>query len=95
MRVMRGMHGNWMSWPNAKVEVVETSDRSVTARFSRPYASHFGDDGMLYDCSIKEFERVMELVQQEIADYLDLRHERHQDDDWITVTLTKKATDSE
>jgi hypothetical protein len=92
MRVLRGFAGNWMSWRDAKVEVIESSDSSVTARVNRAYLKHFGDDGKTYECSVEEYEHAFELAHKGIADYLDLIYEQRRDGDSLVVTLSKKNT---
>lgn len=81
-----------MILPDLKVEIIAATESSVKARFSRPYVSYFNDDGKLYDCTIEEWERVLELSYQGIASYLDLQYNQRREGDWLVVTLQKKAT---
>ena len=92
MRVLRGFYRNWMSWPDTKLEIIESSQSSVTARMNRPYLEYFGEDGKSYDCTVEEYERAFELTHKGIADYLDLRYEQRRQGDSLIVTMSNKGT---
>lgn len=90
VRVMRGMHRNWVSWHGGEVEVVELSDDVATARFNRTgYLEVFGEDGMLYGVSVEEFERVNELFARGIADHHGLEYEQSIDGDHVVMTFRR------
>ncbi len=41
MRVLQRFYRNWMSWPEMKLEMIESSESSVAARMNRPYLGYF------------------------------------------------------
>lgn len=87
--VMRGMRRNWLTFPDARVEIMEASDDKAVARVNRPYAGAFGDNGMLYGVSLAEFEQVFSIFNHDVAEYLGLRYEERREGDDLIWTFMR------
>jgi hypothetical protein len=89
--MLQAYHYNLASPAFAVVEVTSQSGNSITARMNRPYITHyFGDDHEAYGVTVEEYERVVEIISQMIADYLDLKFEQRVEGDWIVFTIARK-----
>lgn len=74
----------------AVVEVISQSRDSITARMNRPYITHyFGEDHEAFGVTVEEYERVVEIISQMIADYLDLTFEQRIEGEWIVFTIAR------
>lgn len=90
-QVMRGMHRNFMSWPDTEFEIVRQDENSVTARMNRPWVPYFGADETWYGVRLTEFERVNTLFMQAIARYHGLEFRERRDGDWWVLTFARRS----
>ncbi len=89
--MLQAYHYNLASPALAVVEVIGGPGDSITARMNRPYITHyFGDDREAYGVTVDEYERVVQIISQIIADHLDLKFEQRVEGDWIVFTIARK-----
>lgn len=89
--MLQAYHYNLASPALAVVDVMDVSRDSITARMNRPYITHyFGDDHEAYGVTVDEYERVVYIISQIIADHLDLKFEQRVEGDWIVFTIARK-----
>ena len=90
---MRGTYRNLMAWRDARFEVLEVSDQRASFRFSRSYASSFGEDGERLGVTVEEMDLYLVRIHQVIVEHngLTFHSERDGDDIIFTVTVPSGA----
>ena len=90
VNIIRGMHRNFMMWPDTEFELVDASATSVTAKVNRPWSSYFGEDRRWYGVTQEEFERMFQIFNEGIANHLGLDYSDRTEGDWLFMTFTER-----
>ena len=90
VNIIRGMHRNFMIWPDTEFELVEASATSVTSRMNRPWAAYFGEDRLWYGITQDELERLFQIFNEGIANHLGLDYSERIEGDWVYSTFTER-----
>ena len=88
LTIVRGFLRNAASWTDCEYEIVEQSERSVTARVNRPWLKYFGDDELWYGVTLQEFEGFHTFFNQRLAEYKGLGYEDWMDEGWMYVKFS-------
>ncbi len=88
--LVSGTFRNMDLWPDFTMEILEESETSYVVKMNRPWADRFGDDGLFYGVTIDEYEKWLEIVMEEIADYLELDYEQKLEEDHLILTIKGK-----
>ena len=87
-RVLGG-HRNFMTQPNAIMEIVAASGNEITTRANRPYLARFGDQGIWYGVTVQEAEKVWMMTGKAIAARASLEVEDKIEGPWWISTVRK------
>lgn len=90
VNIIRGVHRNFMMWPDTEFELVDATGTSVTARMNRPWSAYFGEDRTWYGITQDEFERSFQIFQERVADHLGLEYSDRTEGDWFYMTFTER-----
>ena len=93
VRMARGVLWNATVWAGGNGNLVSVSDTAVTFRFQPSWAVHFGAQKQLVGVTLDEYNRVLTLTNQGIANYLGLRYTERVDGDWVVATITGRGGD--
>jgi hypothetical protein len=88
LAIIGGMNRNYMMFTGSEFELVEQTGTSVTARNNRPWTQYFGDDELWYGVSLEEFEKVFQIFNQELAEYLGLGYRDWMEDGWLYMEFS-------
>lgn len=83
---LRASYRNFMSWPGAELEILNTTPTSVTARFNRPIDDLMGAGGKVGGIKLAEFDAMYQAVDETIADWVGVGLERQSEDGHEVVT---------
>jgi hypothetical protein len=72
------------------MEILKESENAITFRFNRAYKSRFGDDGLSYGVSIKEYEEMLKVFHGAVATHLGFNYNQRLDGDWNVITIRNK-----
>ncbi|MGI9628230.1 MAG: hypothetical protein ACR2QM_15460 [Longimicrobiales bacterium] len=89
MRLFRGMYRNWMSHPEQRCELVEAGEDLLRARCNRPYLSYFGDDGMAFGVSLREYEESGLGFASGLAEAHGMEWLQESEGDEVVITIRK------
>jgi len=87
--LIRGWYRNAAAWQGLEFEVLEATEGIVKARSNRPWASYF-DEEDLFGLTEGEFDRLVALIYDEIANYLGLDYEQAVDGDHLVITVRRR-----
>lgn len=90
MSVFRGLRYNYIAYPAAKFELLDSLESKVAGRYNRWYLPLFKDTPTQFGVSLDEFEGVWRAVNRGIAEYLGLAYEDHVQGEWVEFSLSKK-----
>ena len=84
---VRGMFRNYNLYGNLEFEILSESESEVRGRMNSPYTASFGETGEVEGVTLREFQQVMSIFYEGVADYLgfDMAHEV--DGEWTTFTV--------
>ena len=88
--MFRAMHRNSQITPGFEMEILKESENAITFRFNRAYKSRFGDDGLSYGVSIKEYEEMLKVFYGAVATHLGFNYNQRLDGDWNVITIRNK-----
>ena len=88
--MFRAMHRNSQITPGFEMEILKESENAITFRFNRAYKSRFGDDGLSYGVSIKEYEEMLKVFHGAVATHLGFNYNQRLDGDWNVITIRNK-----
>jgi hypothetical protein len=83
---LTGTYRNFMSFPDAEVEVMATTPTSVTARFNRPIDDMVGPVGRI-GVPRENIVAMLERVDAVVADWVGVDMERRSEGDYDIVTM--------
>lgn len=93
VRMARSVFWNATVFAGGKGDVVNVTDTAVTFRFQRVWATYFGAQKELVGVTLDEYNRVLTVTNQELANYLGLRYSERVDGDWVVATITGRGKD--
>lgn len=84
---VRGMFRNYNLYSDLQFEILSESASEIRGRMNSPYAARFGDAGESNGVKFIDFQRMMSLFYEGVADHLgfDMTHEI--DGEWVTFTV--------
>ena len=88
---VRGLFRNYNLYDNFEFEILSESESEIRCRMNSPYANRFGDSGEVNGVTIQEFQQLMPLFYEGVADHLgfDMTHEIN--GEWIEFTVRTRS----
>lgn len=88
---VRGMFLNYNLWNGLEFEVLSDTPTEVRLRMNTPYSAFFGESRVRNDTTLDEFRRVLQIVNEDTADYLGFEMSHEVDGDWMVLTVRTRS----
>jgi len=74
-------------WPNAEFEILSESESEIRFRTNHPWATFFGESGVMYGVSLADFSEAWAVSNDVTANSLGFDMVHEMEGDWIAFTV--------
>ena len=88
LEMVETLHAELTGMAGSEFEIVEQSPTSLTARYNRPWVWMFGEEGVVWDVTVDDFDKLWSIWLRGLGDYLGLQIEDWIEDGWLYFTIS-------